>query len=728
MNDRWKIYTSLLVCCVNYKLYYNESSLIYKKLIMKFLNIFSVDTLKKNVQEISSRFPVSVLVISIMSILFFVELHYHSVLSDNVNENIGITILSLILTFVFSVWVYLTTENNDVSKIKRNVFQLIPVIFWISFFLTFSSDIENFENIIFFLLTLVGIVSYLFFAPYFKNIILSMQSGDVSKKDKVKLKQSVFYTYFYNISVVILITSIFWGVMFALGAIWITAIDALFDLYIDASKTYWNWAIISLSLITPLFALTQIPQKPQFRENQFRENLFFSFLIKFVAIPFIVIYFLILYAYTIKVLLNFWDWPKWEVSWMVIGFSIFGYITYIFSYIFEKKNVFIKKFRSILPYAVVPQIFMLFYAIYLRLNQYDLTINRYFVVVFGLWLLVISLYYAFSKKKQLIFIPAILTLFTIIISIWPWGVYSLPESRQLERLKVNIKASWMVWNSTITQTEYDKYYLGGPIIGLKEYSDISQELSKNIYSWINYLCDFDSCNAIKKLFPRIYADLEVEDKIQWEKIKKADIERMELETNFSEYYTKESNEKRLEERKAELYRWVNKWEIITKVTETIKVKNYFPDKWDIPQSIYFWLQWGQEKFYPVALDDYDFMTTISDFNSYDNKDWRNKYIHAELDMKLKTISLKDTNQLLETVNISGVYDELMKKNKSQENSYNWVYTKEDLTFILSWDKYDYKLLFQYINLPNPEYIDPEEGMNLGLIDWFWNGFVLIKEK
>jgi len=82
---------------------------------------------------------------------------------------------------------------------------------------------------------------------------------------------------------------------------------------------------------------------------------------------------------------------------------------------------------------------MLFYAIYLRINQYDLTINRYFVVVFGLWLLVISIYYIFSKKKHLSIIPAILTLFTIIISVGPWSVYSLPESRQLDRLKTNLE-------------------------------------------------------------------------------------------------------------------------------------------------------------------------------------------------------------------------------------------------------------------------------------------------
>jgi len=102
---------------------------------------------------------------------------------------------------------------------------------------------------------------------------------------------------------------------------------------------------------------------------------------------------------------------------MVIGFSIFGYITYIFSYIFQETNNFIKNFRKYFPAIVIPQLFMLFYAIYLRIMQYDITMNRYFVVVFGIWLAIISLYLIFSKIKYLGFIPFLLAVFTILISI-----------------------------------------------------------------------------------------------------------------------------------------------------------------------------------------------------------------------------------------------------------------------------------------------------------------------
>jgi hypothetical protein len=102
---------------------------------------------------------------------------------------------------------------------------------------------------------------------------------------------------------------------------------------------------------------------------------------------------------------------------MVIGFSTFGYLIYMFSYIFEDINKFIKVYRKVFPFVVIPQLFMLFYAIYLRIAQYDITMNRYFVVVFGIWLSVISIYFIISKSKKLSFIPLILTIFTIIISI-----------------------------------------------------------------------------------------------------------------------------------------------------------------------------------------------------------------------------------------------------------------------------------------------------------------------
>ena len=660
--------------------------------------IFSSDNLKKNVKEIFNRFPVSIVIIFLTAILFFIELHYYSDIADFYNKRIFIAILSLIMIFIFSIWTYLSSENYEKNKLQKKIFQLIPVGFWIIFYNIFSLNLNDFENFLFFGLSFAWIIAYLFFAPYLKNLVatfLPLWEVEWGRK------QSVFYTYFYNISGVILISFIFAWVLFGLGAIGIAATDALFDLAVAWEKTYWNWAIFSLVIVAPLFMLTQIPNKKSFLEKKFNENAFFSFLIKFVAIPFIYLYFFILYAYTIKVLSNFSEWPKWEVSWLVIWFSIFWYLAYSFSYIFEEKNKLIKGFRKIFPFAVIPQIFMFFYAIYLRIKQYDITVNRYFVVVFGLWLLVISLYFIFSKKKNLIAIPAGLALFIIIISVIPkYNVYSLPEARQLVRLETNLQKAWILQDNKITP--------------LKNYSDISEDLSKNIYSWIDYLCDFNSCNNIKELFPKIYIEIEEESKKEWKEKIKRDLEY--YEENKDKYdYLDEKHKKRIENRKYEVPR---SWTIKTKITDKIKVKNYFYENEDNRKFFEYSKDYNQD-FFPIDTKGYSKMYRIINYSK-----WNKQENYAEFDAEKWEIIIKENNIEIDRFSLKEINEKLIKKfGKNDKRNLK----KEDLTFELEWWKY--KIFFENVVVKNPDY---KEKINSDKNDlntymwWFTRWYLLIK--
>lgn len=110
-----------------------------------------------------------------------------------------------------------------------------------------------------------------------------------------------------------------------LGFIAIGSVMALFDItdLIDESKLFGNWATIALALVAPFYALSLFPVARDYETQSYLENRFFSFMIRYIAVPFIFIYFLILYAYSMKVLMNFSEWPKGMVSWMVIGFSSF---------------------------------------------------------------------------------------------------------------------------------------------------------------------------------------------------------------------------------------------------------------------------------------------------------------------------------------------------------------------------------------------------------------------
>jgi len=232
--------------------------------------------------------------------------------------------------------------------------------------------------------------------------------------------------------------------------------------------------------------------------------------------------------------MNFSDWPKGIVSWMVIGFSSFGYLIYILSRAYADESRMVAVFRRYFPYMVAPQILMLGYAIYLRINQYDLTMNRYFVVIFGIWLTIISLYYIFSTKKSLSMIPTSLVAIILIISLGPWSIYSLPLARQEARLMRDLETAQILQN--------------GVIVPLQNNTDISRELSTDIYSEIDYICGFDDCDTIKELFPEQYTLSDTNAQKEWEQ------------------YTYEGKEP---------YTEPSKYQIVAAVTQYIKVQQYW---------------------------------------------------------------------------------------------------------------------------------------------------------
>lgn len=678
-------------------------------LMVKILNQISIDVFAHNLKKVIFRFPLTVFILmwGVISLLFLHNWDF----SNSINDQLWKGFMSLILVFFFTLWMYLNSEWRRDKKIITYVLQITPLCFGVLFYSGLSYDISSFENFVFFFLSIAWIIAYLFFAPYFTNILpKSWDIKFVQGEWLLQVKQKIFYSYFYSIAVIFLVSSILGWILFVLGSIGISTIDTLFSVSFINGDTYWNWAIIALAWITPLFALTQIPEYEDFYKDTFIENTFFSFLIKFVLVPFITMYFIILYLYTCKVLINFSDWPKWEVSWMVIWFSVLWYLSYIFSYTFEKKTSIIKKFRTIFPLIVVPQVWMLFYAIYLRITQYDITVNRYFVVVFWLWLLVVSIYYIFSKKKKLIIIPVVLTLFTIIISVWPWSVYRLPQSRQLDRLEENLAEAGIMK----IKDEMYWYNISHEIVPLTSYNDIDQGLSKNIYGWIQYLCDFDNCSSIKELFPEIYAEIFNEEKAKWEK-----------NTWTSTYTSTEEYKKGIEDQKREVYPWINNtWIIVKKITERIKVRNYL---WQTNNNhgrlSFSSIRWYNEE-YPINVKGYDILTKIEP-DSYKFNDGLQTYV--VFDVKNKILKFIESDKILEEIWVEKIIKEIYELQIGESFNGRYDLEKGQLDFVIEWKIYSYKLLLDSIDLPNPLYKNDVASNNRDFfLDVSWS--VLIRKK
>ena len=249
---------------------------------------------------------------------------------------------------------------------------------------------------------------------------------------------------------------------------------------------------------------------------------------------------------------------------------------------------------------------MLFYSIYLRIAQYDITVNRYFVIIFWLWLVMISLYLIFSKQKFLAYIPAILTFFIVIISIGPWSVYSLPESRQFSRLKENLIQANILQENIIHP--------------LNVYSDIDPQLSRDIYSGIQYLCEFDNCQNIKQLFSQ--EDISGE-----------------------------------------------KWELVSTIAERIKVKPHYKVHVDNSyKNIY--LDY-QESHFPINVESYSEIVQLNNSQDQDNI----KY--ARIDFSSQQLIIKENGNDIEVIDISEVLATLSQINTSTQLASQMNFNLED---------------------------------------------------
>lgn len=481
--------------------------------------------------------------------------------------------------------------------------------------------------------------------------------------------------------------------MMLLGSVAIGSVFALFDLsMLDKDKVFMYWMIFSGSFFSPIFALAHVPKKETFTQGDVLENKFFTFLIKYIGVPFIYIYFLILYAYSIKVLMHFSDWPKGQITWMVIAFSIFGYKMYIFTHRLREENALIKLFRRFFPWVVIPQLLMLFYAIYLRIHQYDITMNRYFVVVFGVWLLGISLYYALSKQKYLGIIPFSIGIIILLISVGPWSVYSLPATRQYDKLVSNLETAHILQ--------------GGTIVSLVKYSDIDEALSGEIYDGVDYMCDYSECARIKKLFAKELVQKEKQSREDFEK-NKAESLKLPHDSSSAMYRNRD-----------DVYSGLSKWEVVQAVSDTIKVKSNRYGSAVTQRYLNFHTNYDDE-FFPIKLDSYGYMVNVYGKNN----NQKSEELWIALDSQKKELTIYKKDAIVETIPSAQVLEKIM----SQENGTDDItLPKESLIFELTGAKYDIKLFLKNINIPNPRYVKKDNETDNSYD--YSAGYALVTEK
>jgi hypothetical protein len=323
------------------------------------------------------------------------------------------------------------------------------------------------------------------FAPY------TDMSGD---------KVRDFWAFNKTLFLRILLTALYVGVLFNGLSIAMYALEVLLEFDI-ATVRYFQLAIFLNGIFGTWFFLAGVPQPGQLTDDEKAYPKGLRIFVQYVLIPLIVVYIVILYLYMGKILIE-WEWPTGWVSYLVLNFSIAGILGLLLLYPIqdEEEHKWIYLYSRIYYYALIPLVVLLMLSIWVRISEYGVTVNRYYVATLAVWLAGLVAYFIISKRKDIRVIPFSLFLVMMSISFGPLSAFSVSERSQVNRLERNLEKHGLLNdNGTVSRAE----------------GEIPFQDRKQISSGINYLLELKGVESVQPFFDQNLNEvLENKDSIQ----------------------------------------------------------------------------------------------------------------------------------------------------------------------------------------------------------------------
>ena len=353
------------------------------------------------------------------------------------SNNFEIKKFALVSTLGISLMFALKMLSQRIGK--ELLLQVLGIGFLIGFYFVLPKEEKFFTEQYAFLVGPTFILSHLFVAfAAFLN----------------KGKEIYFWQFNKNLFVNLFLTIVFTGVLTGGVELAILATDKLFDLDV-VSQTYLDIFLTMLIFGSCFIFLL-------FNENGLRHlekdddyPVILKFFTQFILIPLLFIYLVILYLYGLKITIN-WELPRGWVSYLILAYSVVGILALLLVHPLKEASAksWVKGFSKIFYYTLVPLLVLLYIAIFTRILEYGFTEARYFVLLIGLWLTSVVMYFIFSKKTTIQFIPISLFVFGVFALIFPYlNAFSVAKRSQKNELNLILTQNNLLSNGTI---DFDK--------------------------------------------------------------------------------------------------------------------------------------------------------------------------------------------------------------------------------------------------------------------------------
>lgn len=364
------------------------------------------------------RFPVSIGICVTVTTLAVYLLNNNNVIQKELMECITEIMLTLALGIPITLSLKLIFERFLVVKFVIKIIAFAVVFGFLLFYYFYLIQFDQIVPIIRYLA--VSIFFYLSFLviPYF-------------------FRREEFEMYIIKVFSRVLVSSIFSGILLAgLEAI-VFSVDKLFEAHFD-ERIYGDIALCVAGIFAPTFFLAGVPQvEDSFTRDKYPNP--FRILLSFIVMPLLSIYTSILYVYFAKIIL-FHQWPVGLVSHLVVWFAMVGTAVVFLVSPIQGQFTWVRIFSFWYTKLVLPLIFMMFVAMWIRINAYGITEGRYYVLLMGVWITGVMIYQSFAKKPRNIVMPISMGLIAVLSVVGPWSSSSVSTQSQNHRLeKILIK-------------------------------------------------------------------------------------------------------------------------------------------------------------------------------------------------------------------------------------------------------------------------------------------------
>lgn len=366
------------------------------------------------------RFPVTAILSFLLMVVLIIQNERNI---DGIYETVQLRRLAMTFAVGMLLSISLKHLQERFWPDKPELLITVPptLIVMVLYYLLFTKDMDMLNGIRF-----AGTLAALIIAIFYS---LKLRNHEDYEPYVVKVLNGLFITILYA------------GVLFfGISAI-IFTINALFDAEIDG-KWYLYFFLFDTFVFGALMFLSKLPKASEnFLAREYSRPL--KVLLLYIVIPLITIYTGILYVYFIQILVT-QEWPRGLVSNLVLWYSVVAAAVIFFITPILEENQVARLFRTWFPRVLLPILGMMFVSIGKRIQQYGVTENRYLIVLLGIWVLVIMLYFVTRRRLTNIFIPVSLSIVALIAVYGPLSAFNVSSFSQNQRFTALLEKNSML--------------------------------------------------------------------------------------------------------------------------------------------------------------------------------------------------------------------------------------------------------------------------------------------